>query len=321
MAYPTGSHATYNEPQKTGGNREDLSDILFDVSPVETPVLTMLGKCKATGKTHEWLTDALKAAASNVQLEGGDVTGVASESRSRLANNCQIMGKFPVVTGTQEVALKGGGVKSEMSLQMAKALKEIKRDGELAIVGVSNVKVVGAATVGSELASLDAYVTTNAQLAATSSSATGDGTDVSDYAGTNRAITEAILEAALQSIFTNSGGNTSINCVTTAASKGLISDFTGAGTRFTTVKEKELSSSIDVYEGDFHTVRIIPDRHCKTGLTFIIDPEYAKVAEYRAAHSFDLAKTGDSHRKAVIWEWTLQVGNEKAHALLGDLTT
>lgn len=318
MTMATGAHTTFDEDDL--GNREDLSDVIWDVSPTETPVLTMIGKNKATAVTHEWLTDSLRAAADNKALEGGDATGVSRDARSRLTNYCQIMDDVPVVSGTQESVDKAG-IKSEMAYQLARVMKEIKRDGEYAIVGQSNAKVAGNSTTEREMGSLAAYLTTNNQFAASGSSAvTGDGTDVSDYAGTDRALTQTIMEGALQSIFTNSGGNESVNAVVSADHKGTISTFTASSTRYVTTNDKQLVASIDVFVGDFHTVRIIPDRHIQDGIMFIIDPEYLKCSELRKMHAYDLAKVGDSIRKQVIWEWTLEVSNEKAHAMIADLT-
>lgn len=320
MATPTGAHSTYNEPIATGGNREDLSNVMWDVSPTDTPVLTMCGKNSATGTAHDWLTDTLADAADNKNIEGNDVTGVQAASRVRLSNYTQILDKTALVTGTQEKVLKGGGVKSEMAYQLARRMKEMKRDGEFAMIGQSNAKAGGSESVAREMGSLDAYLVTNNQFAATGSSVpTGDGTDVSDYAGTDRALTEAIFEGGLQSLFTNSGGNESVNAVVSAKHKGIISDFTSAATRYVTTDDKKLVASIDVYVGDFHTVRVIPDRYIKANLLYIIDPEYIKCSELRSMHSFDLAKNGDSDRKQVIWEWTLEVCNEKAHVNIADL--
>lgn len=319
MAIATGAHSTYDEPIATGGNREDLSDVIRDVSPTETPCLTMIGTTKATATNHEWLVDALADAADNAVLEGGDVVGSDPASRSRLGNYTQILSKNSVVSGTQEKALKGGGVKSEMAYQMARRMKEMKRDLERAIVGVSNAKVAGNETAAREFGSLDSYLTTNNQVAATSTTPTGDGSDVSNYAGTDRDLTQAILEDGLQSLFTNSGGNEAVNMLVSAHNKGVISTFTASSSRFVTTDDKKLTSSIDVFVGDFHTVRIIPDRFIKAGLAFVIDPEYLKLANMRPIHSFDLAKNGDSVRKQIVWETTLEVCNEKAHVLFGDL--
>lgn len=318
MAIATGAHSTYDEASK--GNREDLSDIIADVSPTETPLVTMCGRSKATATKHEFLTDTLTAAASNVHLEGGDMTGTDPAARSRNDNYCQILSKNAVVTGTQEKVDKAG-VKSEMSYQMARRMKEMKRDLEYALIGASNAKVAGSEGAGREMGSLDSYLLTNDQVVSASTSATGDGTDYSDRAGTNAAMTETIMKAALQSVFTNSGGNESLNFICSAATKGVVSTFTASSTRYVTTDDKKLTASIDVYEGDFHTVRIIPDRFIQTGDAYVIDPEYIKLAELRAIHSFDVAKVGDAEKKQIIWECTLEVCNEKAHALITDLTT
>ncbi len=319
MAIAVGSHSTYDEASK--GNKEDLSDIIKDVSPVETPLLTMMGSSTAKATKHEWLVDALEAAADNKHLEGGDATGVDPAARTRLDNQCQIMSKNAVVPGTQESVDKAG-MKSEMAYQMARRMKAIKRDAELAMIGQSNVKVVGSETVAREMGSLDSYLVTNNQFAATGSSAvTGNGVDVSDYAGTNRALTQTILEGGLQSLYTNSGGNSSVNMLVTAAQKGVVSTFTASSTRNVTTDDKKLVASIDVFVGDFHTVRVVPDRQLATGNCFIIDPEYIKQADLRKIHSFDLARNGDADRKQIVWEWTMEVCNEKAHVLIGDLTT
>jgi hypothetical protein len=319
MATLTGAHSTVEEPIGTGGNREDLSDVINDVSPTETPVLMMMGQTKAEAVNHEWLVDELEDAADNKKIEGEDTSATGPASRGRLGNYVQIMSKQAFVTGTQE-RVKKAGIKSEIAYQIARRLRAIKRDGEFAVVGQSNAKVAGTRTVAAEMASLDAYLVTNNQLAATSSDPTGDGTDVSDYAGTDRALTEAIFKAALQALFDNSGGNSNVNAVVSSTDKGIISTFDASATRNVTTDKKKLVASIDVYDGDFHTVKIVPDRYVKDGLAFIIDPEYLKKAELTPAFSYDLAKTGDSIKKEIIWEWTLEVCDERAHCLIGDLT-
>lgn len=318
MAIAVGSHSTYDEAGK--GNREDLSDIIADVSPTDTPFVSMCSTNKATATKHEWTKDVLTAAAQNAVLEGGDVVGVDPAARVRIDNYCQILTKNAVVTGTQESVDKAG-VKSEMAYQMARRMKEMKRDLEFITVGSTNVKVAGSETVAREMGSFDSYLVTNNQLAAGSSAPTGDGSDVSDYAGTDRALTEAIFTAGLQSLFVNSGGATNVKAIVTAATKGVISTFTGSGTRYVTTDDKQLTASIDVYDGDFHTVTIVPDRFCKTGNAYVVDPEYVKLSNLRNIHSFNLAKNGDAIRKQIVWECTLETSNEKAHVLYGDLLT
>lgn len=319
MAIATGAHSTYDE--NAIGNREDLSDIINDVSPAETPLLTMMGRTKATSTKHEFLVDALAAAADNKALEGGDATGVAAAARTRRDNYCQILTKTPVVSGTQESVDKAG-IKSEMAYQMARRMKEIKKDLEYAMIGQSNVKVAGNTTTAREMASLDAYMVTNNVVVSPSTAPTGDGTDVSDFAGTNTAFTEAILNTALTNLYTNSGGASAVNLLCTSGQKKVFSTFVGNATRFVDSSgDKKLVAAVDIYVGDFHTVKAVTSRQAATGRAYLIDPEYLKLAELRKIHSFDLAKNGDSVRKQILWECTLEVSNEKAHAMIGDLTT
>jgi len=100
MTMATYARNTYDEPIATGTNREDLGSMLWDVSPTDTPVLTMCGKTKATGTAHDWVNDSLEAAAANAMLEGGDMIAVEIEDRSRLSNYTQIMSKNATVYGS-----------------------------------------------------------------------------------------------------------------------------------------------------------------------------------------------------------------------------
>ena len=57
------------------GNREDLSDVIYDISPTDTPLLNTLARGKATAVYHEWQTDSLAAATTaNAAVEGADAS-------------------------------------------------------------------------------------------------------------------------------------------------------------------------------------------------------------------------------------------------------
>lgn len=322
MAQAVGATSAYDEPISTGGNREDLSDLLFDVSPTETPFVTAIKKGKkATAIKHDWLTDVLESAADNAHIEGDDATPAAAASRTRLDNYCQIFKKHAVVTGTQEAVLKGGGIKSEMSYQIARRLKAMKRDLERSMVGVANIKVAGDDTTPRELGSLQTYMTSDNYFGgATFTAPTGNSVDAGT-AGTLRDIDETILKAALQSLWTNSGGNENILGVCGAHVRGVWSTFTASVTRHVTTDDRKLVASIDVYDGDFHTVSITPDRFSLAGSIFLVDPEYAAVSELRPVGTSDLAKNGDSMRKEIVMECTLEVCNPLAHAQITGLNT
>ena len=321
MAQAVGAHSSYDEPIATGGNREDLSDVLFDVSPTETPFITAAKKNQATATSHDWLTDVLADPADNAHVEGDDAAPVDPASRVRLSNFTQIFKKHAVVTGTQEKVLKGGGIKSEMAYQVARRLKEIKRDAERACVGVANIKVGGDDTTARELGSFETYMTAETYFGGAAFAApTGNSVDVGTP-GTPRALDEDIFKAALEALWNNSGGSENVLAICGSFNRGVISTFTASSTRYVTTDDKKLVASIDVYDGDFHTVTITPDRYSTPDDLFIVDPEYVSISDMRSIFTKDLATLGDSTRKEIVWETTLEMCNPLAHVQIAGLTT
>ena len=310
------AHSTYDENNK--GNREDLGKIIFNIDPAETPFLSMAGKGKATNTLHEWTTDVLEAPAQNAHIEGADATITSRAARSRLNNYTQILTKTAQVTGTQEHADKTQ-VKSEMNYQLLNAGQEIKTDCELSCIGMSNAKAAGAeATTAREFGSLDSYMVDNFMAASGSSTPTGNGVDVSDYAGTDRALTQDLFDEALEQLWSNHKGN-QIKAIVSAKHKRMISRFDIDGAKRVSIDDKVLRTSITVYDGDFSTVAIIPSRDILSGNIFFIDPKYVSMDDMRALHKQDLSKTGDSEKKQLVWETTMCVKNPSACAQLTDL--
>ena len=112
MAQPTNTFDTYDSV----GEREDLSDVIYNISPTDTPFLSSAAKTKSTAVLHEWQTDALAAPADSRIAEGVDYAdaGTSASSnefpagfttvggnRTRLSNVCQINGKVITVSGTR----------------------------------------------------------------------------------------------------------------------------------------------------------------------------------------------------------------------------
>lgn len=123
------------------GNREDLLDIVTNISPDETPLMNKFGRSKVTGMVHSWLTDTLPAAGENAKKEDAAFTDTQSIPRVKLDNYVQIFMRDCNVTDSQEAVLKAG-VKSEMAYQLAKTLKAIALDVEWAIIN-NSTKVRG----------------------------------------------------------------------------------------------------------------------------------------------------------------------------------
>ena len=317
MAQPTGTFSSYDAI----GNREDLIDNIFDVSPVETPVLSAMKKKKASNRIHEWQIDVLAAAAANAAIEGNDQSGTAPAATTRLNNYTQILTKSVIVSGTQE-SINSAGRSSEVGYQSGRRMQELKKDMEFAMLdngvanGIGNAKVTGNDTTAREMGTLSTYMTSNVSLGATGAVSTGDGSDVMTT-GTDRDFTAVLLDAALTLAYTN-GGDPKMLAVS-ATNKGVVSDFTtGGATRYVTTDDKKLTTSIDVYVGDFHTLQVTPCRQLVGDNVYGIDPEYLAIAELRGMEMKDLAKTGDSIQKQITWEATLEVCNEAGHCLIAD---
>ena len=313
MALPSDTLATFTAI----GNREDLSDIIYDISPAETPFLSAIPKSKATGTKHEWQTHALTAASgTNKVLEGDDATTDASTLTARVYNYRQISDKVARVTGTQEVVNKAGR-RSEMAFQMESRMKELKRDVETRLLG-NYASAVGNATLAPECGGLQAWVKTNIDKASDATASAGNGTDIHTD-GTARALAESQVEAVLALAWAN-GGNPTMG-ILNAFQKRKFAAFSGNATRTSNGDAKKVVNSVDIYIDPLgNEVRLVPCRQVPTDVVYFVDPEYVKFAVLRDFKTQDLAKTGDSERKQILVEYTLEVCQEKAHAAVYDLT-
>lgn len=313
MGQPTDTFDSYDSV----GNREDLSDIIYNIAPTDTPFLSGCGKSKATSTNHEWQTDTLDSVADNKVIEGDDATADAITATVRLGNRCQISDKVIIITGTEEVINKAGR-KSEMAYQTAKRGKEIKRDMENALVGLNNAKVTGNSSTARELASVQSWIATNVDKASDGTNPTGDGTDARTD-GTQRALTETMLKNVLQQCWTQGGNPDTV--MLGAFNKRAASLFTGGATRFDKSEDKKLYATVDVYVSDFGDHKLVANRFLRTRDVLVLDMEYWKIAYLRPFSVHDLAKTGDTEKKQMIVEYTLEACNQKASGIVADLTT
>lgn len=320
MAAPTGTFQTY----QAIGNREDLSDIIWDISPTETPFQTAAKKGKAKGKTHDWQTDALDAAGANSQIEGDDATTNTATPTVRLSSYCQILTKVARVSGTQEAVDKAGRA-SEMAYQVRKRMAELKRDLEFACIR-NQAQSAGNATTAARFAGVESWLATNKTSVGTGTSQTTPGyssgtvaspTD-STVAGT---VTESALKSVIQACYT-AGGDPAVLMVGPATKSKISSAFAGIATRFRDAngnKQAAIVSGVDLYISDFGEHKIVPNRFMRDQNILVLDMEYWSIDSLRALRSFDLAKTGDSERKQLLMEVTLASLNEKASGKVSDI--
>lgn len=328
----TTARITYNEQQATQGysgtlgtNREDLGNVVWDVSPTETPGLSAMGKNSATGVGHDWITDALADAGPNKNLEGADAVIARAASRVRLSNYTQILDKTAEASGTQEKVLKGGGIKSELAYQTARRIREMKRDAEYMIYGGEGnhqAKALGAEATEREFGGFMSFMNSNT-WESTDGAGTppdGDGEDVGTPGG-DLVLSEAIFKGALTKLWDRSGGTENPIAIMGSFNRGVFSGFDGSNTRYVTTDDRKLTASIDIYDGDYHTVTAVPDRFCDPATVFIQDNEYIKLSELRPMFTQDLAIVGDARRKQVLWEFTLEMSNPEAQGVITGTTT
>jgi len=300
------------------GIRESLEDIIYDVSPEETPFYTKCGKVKATNTLHEWQTDALRSSASNAHIEGDETTGEARTATARRNNRTQIFKNAVVIPDTDE-GLNKAGRAAEMAYQTLKIAKEQKLDIEKALFD-NNAAVPGNATTARELAGAPAWLITNTSFGSGGADATGDGSNARTD-GTQRAFTQTLFDDVMQSIWEQGGNPDSVYLSAFQMNKAL--GFEGNNSQRSTVKaeDERVVKHMDVYVTPWGTVEFIPSRENRGRDVFIMQDDMWAVGVLRPTKNVALAKTGDATTRQVTTELTLICKNEKASGMVADCST
>jgi len=333
MALITNTMTRYDA---TRAVREDLSNMIYNIAPVDCPVMANGGRDTAKQTFFEWQTDILATPANTPVLEGDDIVGTTDlrAPTTRVNNYTQINRKIIEVTGTLE-AVDKAGMRSYLAYELAKAASEMKRDMETGVVGYQ-IGVAGSNTVARKTAGMGAWIITNYYAGATGSAPVmsgsgGNGTPGTAAApGTTRAFTEALFKQAQQDIWTQ-GGNPKVAYMG-AKQKGVFSSFAGIATRFRDVpagQQAQIIGAADLYVGDFGVTSVVPDRFMNAatagsgGVTFNVimgDNEYVSLAYLRNFRTEVMAKTADAEKRMLLCEWGLRMKAERSWANIADLT-
>jgi len=299
------------------GNREDLSDIIYMVSPSDTPFQSLAGRSKASNTLHEWQTDALPAAdGSNAQIEGDDATNSTLVATSRVSNRCQISTKVIGVSTIQDSAIDKAGRKRELAYQVEKAMRAMKVDMETILMS-NQAPVTGNATTASKLRPLVSWYATNTSRGATGANGTSS-TAATD--GTQRAMSETLLRTVLTSIYQNSNSFATTVMASPSQRANLSTVLTGGATKFYNIDDKKLVGTVSVYDSDFGPLKLVPNRFQRARDLHILNPEYCAVAYLEPVQMQDLAVTGLARRKQIWGTYTLEVRNEAALGVVADLS-
>ena len=320
MAIVSNTFLTYSAK----GIREDLSNVITNIAPEETPFMSNIGRETVSNTLFEFQTDTLAAAAANAQLEGDDVTSFDSVVATvRVQNYCQISRKTIVLSATEEVVNKAGR-RSELAYQIAKRGSELKRDQEFIMLSNTGA-VAGDSTTARKTGSLTAFLKTNIDYDTTNG---GNPTyttlpSAARTDGTVRTFTETILKNVIQKVWT-AGGTPKILMVG-PVNKQRVSGFSGiASSRFNIdggARPATIIGAADIYVSDFGNVQVVPNRFQRERDAFVLDPDYAKMVVLRPYQQIELAKTGDADKRLLLVEYGLKILAENAHGLAADLVT
>jgi len=305
------------------GIREDLSNIITNIAPEETPYMSNIGRESISNSLFEFQSDTLAAAAANKQLEGDDVASFdAVTATVRLQNYAQISRKTIILSATEEVVNKAGR-RSELAYQIAKRGSELKRDQEFTMLNGA-VAAAGSTSVARGTASLGAWVKTNVDMQTNGTNPSY--TTLPNSARTDgnvRTFTETILKNVIQQVW--AAGGTPKILMTGPVNKQRVSGFAGiASSRFNIdggARPATIVGAADVYVSDFGNVQVVPNRFQRERDAWVLDPEYAKMVTLRPYQQVELAKTGDAEKRMLIVEWGHKVLAENAHGLAADLIT
>jgi len=310
MAKVTNAFDTYSAQ----ADREDLSNIIYNISPMQTPFMSSIGKRNIKNVVFDWQTESLPTPSSAGQLEGFELSRSAATATTRESNVAMISSRDATVTGSQN-ASDAAGKRSEMAHQLAIMSKALKRDMEEALCQ-NGGKTTGNATTARKTGGFESWIKSNYSKAA-SGAPTGGGTAPTD--GTQRALTEALLKDVLELAFTN-GGEPSL-AICGPVNKQKISGFTGRTQARQFVDANTVEASVSVYSSDFGELKIVPSNRSRERSLLLVDPEFAKVSYLRDFQTVDIATIGDAETKMIVVEYGLEVSNEAAHGIVADLTT
>lgn len=284
------------------GKREDIEDIIYDISPTDTPMLTSIGTSTAGATLHQWLQDSLAPVATNAKVEGADAGTASTVTQTTKTANTQIFDKVVQVSGTAE-AVGTYGRTSDLAYAIAKAGKEIKRDIEHSFVGAGQAGTAGNSTTARQLTSAANQI----------SSAT------TNTAGSNRALTEALVLDVAQKVYEKGGDATQMQ-VTPSHSVVVAGFATASGRQRDFGSSTTVVNAVDILVTPFGTLNVVPNRLLDANTSLILDTEYWSRAVLRPMQTVVLARTGDSDKRQMLTELTLVCEHDEASGKIDALT-
>jgi len=329
MAIATNTSTTYSSV----AIREDLSDVIYNIAPMDTPFLSGCAKMSADNTKFEWQTDTITAGAANRQLEGDDSPDATARSLpTRLDNYTQISRYIAQTSGTDD-AVDYAGHGKHQAYMLAKMGKRMKRDMEVMLTQ-NIVKAVGSTSGARATAGVPSWINTAHVAGGASGSPTAGslGTTAMVNNTNTAACTEANIKATIKESY-DAGGQPDMMLVPSAVKQTISGLSSSAGPGIPArnpVSGKGGATAIaavDIYVSDFGTFKIVPDRNLSAdgpgsvaANVFFLDMDYWGIAWLRPFQTVTLAKTGDAEKQMLLGEYGLVSKNEKASGILASVS-
>lgn len=324
MAQSTGTQSSYD----LVGAREELADTISMITPQETPLYSDLSRVKVKSVHPEWQTDTLATPAANAQIEADNYTYSAPAATTRVGTYTQISWKTGLVSETADAVDKAGRDKETTREKMKRGI-ELRKDIEFIILS-NQASVAGSDTVARQTAGFPAWITSNdSRGSGGSDGGFSSGIVAAATTGTQRALTKAITDNVLMSVF-NSGGNVK-NVYVSPYVKGVQSTFMSDSNviplRYAAKgsENNKIIGAADVYLSDYGEVTFKANRVMATSAAvarraLFVDSDKTAVGFLRPIQEDkDVAKTGDAEPFVIKAEWALIMRNQAAHGSAEDL--
>ena len=322
--------------------REDLGNVIFNVTPFQTPFTSGIAQTKATADTHEWLTDTLAVAVSNnAVVEAGDpIPAEAGTTRTRKGNFIQIADKSVVVTNKAEFMDRAGVPGREMAYQLMKKGKELQMDVEkqaLGAYGLTSASVAGTigatkrqgtSTLPGVSASFGSWILTNQEINAATNAVkntASDGTTapVIGSGGTpTNLIDQDKMDSLLDGVWDNSGDFGSLKLMASAGTVSSLrntlngmADNVDSNLNGNSTNGGNIISRVAVYVSQFGPVAVVPNKHMPANTLYAVDYSTwgLAFAGGKKIHTTDLATSTSAERKLLECYYTLECRSEEAN--------
>lgn len=292
-------YTSTDNPGSTGSMREDLLDLITNISPKDRPLTAGLKtKRTAMNTKHEWLTDSLASRGSLATVEGADASYGAETAPTRAYNYVEQIER-PWAISDVLIATRHAGMSNPEAYTIAKASAEWANALEYDVIQGTRTAFVEA-TTAAVMGGVEAFISTEEKDAG------------------SQPLDEKIFNDLASDVFDNGGSPTEVFC--RGNLKRQISSWS-VNTRNIQAEDKRLARSVDVYIGDFETVKVMISRDVSSGTLLLIDPKLWALAYLINPHKEDRAKTGSATKGVLIGNVTLESLQEAGNGEMTSLST